>query len=164
MFSIKNILVPTDFSSLSQSALEYARDLADNMNAAIHILHVIDKSMPFVPGKQNLSETEIAAALEADARKQLSAFIAETENDTSIKVIGVIKHGIDFEEIVNAVEEAKAIYEKPTVIISHNIPGKGIKEIEFDYKWHGIPPNKEQAAKFLAELRTLGGKIKSEHQ
>ena len=38
--------------------------------------------------------------------------------------------GHNFEEIVNAVEEAKAIYEKPTVIISHNIPGKGIKEIE----------------------------------
>jgi len=72
--------------------------------------------------------------------------------------------GHNFEEIVNAVEEAKAIYEKPTVIISHNIPGKGIKEIEFDYKWHGITPNKEQAAKFLAELRTLGGKIKSEHE
>lgn len=72
--------------------------------------------------------------------------------------------GHNFEEIINAVDQAKSIYEKPTVIISHNIPGKGIKEIEFDYKWHGIPPNKEQAAKFLAELRTLGGKIKSEHQ
>ncbi|KKT78263.1 MAG: Transketolase domain protein [Candidatus Giovannonibacteria bacterium GW2011_GWC2_44_8] len=72
--------------------------------------------------------------------------------------------GHNFEEIVNAVEEAKAIYEKPTMIIAHTIPGKGIKEIEFDYKWHGIPPNKEQAAKFLDELRTLGGKITSEHQ
>ena len=72
--------------------------------------------------------------------------------------------GHNFEEIVNAVEEAKAIYEKPTMIIAHTIPGKGIKEIEFDYKWHGIPPNKEQAAKFLHELRTLGGKITSEHQ
>ncbi|KKT62049.1 MAG: Transketolase domain protein [Candidatus Giovannonibacteria bacterium GW2011_GWA2_44_26] len=72
--------------------------------------------------------------------------------------------GHNFEEIVNAVEEAKAIYEKPTMIIAHTIPGKGVKEIEFDYKWHGIPPNKEQATKFLAELRTLGGKIKSEHE
>jgi nucleotide-binding universal stress UspA family protein len=106
MFNIKNILVPTDFSSLSQSALEYARDLADNMNATIHILHVIDKSMPFVPGKQNLSESELTAALEADTRKQLSAFIAEAENDTNIKVIGVIKHGIDFEEIVKYAKEA----------------------------------------------------------
>ena len=72
--------------------------------------------------------------------------------------------GHNFEEIIGAVDEAKAIYEKPTVIIAHTIPGKGIKEIEFDYKWHGIPPNKEQAAKFLSELRTLGGKITSEHQ
>ncbi|KKU48267.1 transketolase [Candidatus Uhrbacteria bacterium RIFCSPLOWO2_12_FULL_46_10] len=72
--------------------------------------------------------------------------------------------GHDFEQIVGAVEEAKAIYEKPTLIIAHTIPGKGVPEIEFDYKWHGIPPNKEQAKQFLHELRTLGGKIKSEHE
>lgn len=72
--------------------------------------------------------------------------------------------GHNFESIVGAFEEARAIYEKPVLIIAHTIPGKGIKEIEFDYKWHGIPPNKEQAAKFLAELRTLSGKIKSEHE
>ena len=81
--------------------------------------------------------------------------------------------GHNFEEIVNAVEEAKAIYEKPTVIIAHTIPGKGIKEIEFDYRWHGNPPGKgpedvwpqkEQGKQMLAELRTLQGKIKSEHQ
>lgn len=73
-------------------------------------------------------------------------------------------NGHDMEEIIDAVEQAKAIYEKPTVIIAHTIPGKGIKEIEFDYNWHGKPPSKEEAAKFLAELRTLGGKIQSEHE
>ncbi|HTP56850.1 MAG TPA: transketolase [Candidatus Paceibacterota bacterium] len=65
---------------------------------------------------------------------------------------------------VDAVQEAKAIHEKPTVIIAHTIPGKGIPEIEFDYKWHGIPPTPEQAKQFLHELRTLHGKIMSEHQ
>jgi transketolase len=81
--------------------------------------------------------------------------------------------GHNFEEIVDAIEQAKAIYEKPTLIIAHTIPGKGIPEIEFDYRWHGIPPGSgpedifkksEQAKKFLEELRTLGGKIQSEHQ
>lgn len=72
--------------------------------------------------------------------------------------------GHNMEEIVNAVEQAKAIYEKPTLIIAHTIPGKGIKDIEFDYLWHGKPPKPEEAKKFLEELRTLGGKIKSEHQ
>ena len=72
--------------------------------------------------------------------------------------------GHDMREIVAAVDEAKAIYEKPTVIIAHTIPGKGVKEIEFDYRWHGKPPTKEEAARFLHELRTLGGTITSEHQ
>jgi transketolase len=72
--------------------------------------------------------------------------------------------GHNIEAFCDATEEARAIYEKPTVIIAHTIPGKGIKEIEFDYNWHGKPPSKEEAAKFLAELRTLKGKIQSEHQ
>ncbi len=72
--------------------------------------------------------------------------------------------GNNIEAFVDATNEAAAIYEKPTVIIAHTIPGKGIKEIEFDYNWHGKPPKPEEAKKFLHELRTLGGKIKSEHQ
>ncbi len=72
--------------------------------------------------------------------------------------------GHNMNAIISAVEQAKAIYEKPTLILAHTIPGKGIKEIEFDYRWHGKAPNKEEAAKFLAELRTLKGKIESEHQ
>jgi transketolase len=76
--------------------------------------------------------------------------------------------GHDFRALNEAVEEAQAVSKKPTVIISHNIPGKGVKEFERDYKWHGYDPNsgksKEDYAMALNELRTLGGKIKSEHQ
>lgn len=70
----------------------------------------------------------------------------------------------NIEAFVDAIVEAKAVYEKPTIIIAHTIPGKGVKEIEFDYEWHGKPPKPEEAEKFLAELRTLGGKIESEHE
>jgi transketolase len=77
-------------------------------------------------------------------------------------VIEVDGHNI--EAFVDAVQQAKAIYEKPTVIIAHTIPGKGVAEIEFDFKWHGIPPKPEEAKRFLHELRTLGGKIMSEHE
>jgi transketolase len=72
--------------------------------------------------------------------------------------------GHNIEEIANAFEAAKSIYEKPTVIIAHTIPGKGVKEFERDYRWHGKPPNPEEGKMALNELRTLGGKIKSEHQ
>lgn len=81
--------------------------------------------------------------------------------------------GHNIQAFVDATDEAKAIYEKPTVIIAHTIPGKGIKEIEFDYRWHGVPPGKgptdkvpadKQSDVFLKELRTLKGKITSEHE
>ncbi len=72
--------------------------------------------------------------------------------------------GHNIEQCVDAVNEAKTIYEKPTVIIAHTIPGKGVSFMENDYLWHGKSPNPEEAKKALAELRTLGGKIHSEHQ
>lgn len=72
-------------------------------------------------------------------------------------------NGHDIASFIGASEEAKAIYEKPTVIIAHTIPGKGIKEIEFDYHWHGKPPSKDEARRFLKEIRTHGGKVDKEY-
>ncbi len=72
--------------------------------------------------------------------------------------------GHNTDEIINAYLEAEAIYEKPTLIIAHTFPGKGVDFMENDYKWHGTPPNKEQAMEALNELRTLRGQISSEHQ
>jgi len=72
-------------------------------------------------------------------------------------VIEVDGHNIS--AFIDAIEEAKAIYEKPTLIIAHTIPGKGIDEIEFDFNWHGKPPKPEEGQRFLKELRTLCGEI-----
>lgn len=71
--------------------------------------------------------------------------------------------GHNLEAFIDAVEEAKAIYEKPTLVIAHTIPGKGVAEIEFDYTWHGKPPSKEEADRFLKELRTAAGKVPNEY-
>ena len=76
--------------------------------------------------------------------------------------------GHNFNEIVDAVNLAKTIVEKPTVIIAHTIPGKGIPEIEGNFLWHGGAPgqgvpNAEEAAAWLKELRTLQGKIEGGH-
>lgn len=72
--------------------------------------------------------------------------------------------GHNMQEIIDTFAEAKAIFEKPTVIIAHTIPGKGVDFMEGKFEWHGKPPNKEEAKLALAELRTLQGKIRSEHQ
>ena len=63
--------------------------------------------------------------------------------------------GHNFQDIVAAVGEAQAVFDRPSVIIAHTIPGKGVKMFENDYKWHGTPPNKEQGEIALKELKTL---------
>jgi transketolase len=71
--------------------------------------------------------------------------------------------GNNMEAIVDAYAMAKAIVEKPSVIIAHTIPGKGVDFMEYDYHWHGKAPNKDEAKIALKEIRTLKGKIRSEH-
>jgi transketolase len=73
-------------------------------------------------------------------------------------------NGNDIEAVIDACAMGRAIVEKPVMIIAHTIPGKGVDFMESDFHWHGMPPNHEQAKKALHELRTLGGKIRSEHE
>ena len=69
--------------------------------------------------------------------------------------------GHNIESIREAASMARAITNKPSIIIAHTIPGKGVDFMEYDYHWHGAPPNHEQAKDALKKLRTLGGKIKA---
>jgi transketolase len=84
-------------------------------------------------------------------------------------VIEVDGHNIP--AVISACNLAKAVVERPTVIIAHTIAGKGVDYMEYDYHWHGYfadvpgaPPKADQAKVALHELRTLGGRIRSEHE
>lgn len=72
--------------------------------------------------------------------------------------------GHNFRQIMDALHEAKAIFEQPTIVIAHTIPGKGVDFMENRFEWHGKPPNQEEAKLALSELRTLKGIIRSEHE
>ncbi len=72
--------------------------------------------------------------------------------------------GHNMQAIIDAYHEAEAIYEKPTLIIAHTIPGKGVDFMEGRFEWHGKPPKADEAKIALQELRTLRGQIRSEHE
>jgi transketolase len=63
--------------------------------------------------------------------------------------------GHNIQSIIDAVNLAKAITNRPCVIIAYTIAGKGVDFMEYDYNWHGKAPNTEQAAKALHELGVL---------
>ncbi len=51
--------------------------------------------------------------------------------------------------LINAIDEAKAVVDRPTAIIANTIPGKGVRFMEYDFGWHGKPPSKAQAEEWL---------------
>ncbi|HCM86064.1 MULTISPECIES: transketolase [Enterococcus] len=66
----------------------------------------------------------------------------------------VIKiNGHDFDEISQALDEAKKVQGKPTVIIAETAKGKGVSFMENNGSWHGVAPNAEQRDAAVKELR-----------
>lgn len=61
--------------------------------------------------------------------------------------------GHNFEQIINALEEAKKIKEKPTAIIAKTVKGKGVSFMEDNGAWHGKAPNDEQYAIAMKEFK-----------
>jgi transketolase len=60
--------------------------------------------------------------------------------------------GHDFKSIFDAIEKAKAVTDKPSMIICRTVKGKGVSFMERLAKWHGTAPNAEELKKAIAEL------------
>lgn len=75
-------------------------------------------------------------------------------------VIEVDGHNI--KKIIDACDQAKAVFDKPTVIIAHTIPGKDVPFMEHLFEWHGKPPTKEQADEAIAGLESVKQTIMEE--
>ena len=114
-----------------------------------NLLVVIDRNNIQIDG-----HTEQVMPLEPLANK-LEAF--------GLKVFEVDGH--DMEEIKRAYQLIEVMKDKPSVLILHTIPGKGVDFMEGNVAWHGRAPSAGEAVQALAELkeiRTLRGKVQND--
>ncbi|MEE0830531.1 MAG: transketolase [Longicatena sp.] len=76
--------------------------------------------------------------------------------DEKFKAFGwhviVVENGNDIEAIIAALEEAKTVTGKPTVIVARTTKGKGVSFMENKASWHGVAPSREQCEQALSEL------------
>jgi universal stress protein A len=107
---IKNILVPTDFSAASKSALRYACKVADAFGAAVHVMHVFEN--PF--GRETFLETcpppprEYVEALDRQARADLDAQLT-MEEQAKYSAVLTMRMGVPAPEILRYIQEHGAI-------------------------------------------------------
>lgn len=136
----------TGDGELQEGAIWESAMFAPNRNLQ-NLTWIIDRNNIQIDGY-----TEQVMPLEP-LREKLEAF--------NWHVIEINGHNMD--EIISACNMAKSIYERPTAIIAHTIPGKGVPEMEYKFEWHGKAPSKELAETALKSLRTLEGQIESEY-
>jgi transketolase len=61
--------------------------------------------------------------------------------------------GHDYVQILNALDQARACTDSPTVIIAKTTKGKGVSFAENQVCWHGVAPNSDQVCQALDELK-----------
>lgn len=67
--------------------------------------------------------------------------------------------GHNHEALIDAINQAKSEYQRPSVIVAHTIPGKGVEFMEELPEWHGKTPSIGETVEALHELRSLAGEI-----
>jgi universal stress protein A len=116
----KHIVVPTDFSKLSLSSIEYAEELARKYDSDIHIIYVLEKTPPFLAMRSlDITEDEIMTNLEEQALNELNKVKNYFSKDLK-SVETVLRKGLDHEEIVDYANELE---EGIIVIATHGRTG-----------------------------------------
>lgn len=60
--------------------------------------------------------------------------------------------GHNYDEIRNAIAEAKKVKDKPTAVVMNTVKGKGVSYMENSVSWHGVAPKEEEYIKAISEL------------
>lgn len=102
MIALKSILLPTDFSDPSGTALTYARAFAETFGASLHLMHVIDEALFFAWEAPPLAREDI----EASARNQLDKLLPGVDRER-LDARLVLRTGSPFVEIVRYAREQR---------------------------------------------------------
>jgi transketolase len=70
--------------------------------------------------------------------------------------------GHNHAQIKEAIEAAKTVKGKPTMVVCRCIKGKDVSFMENQYSWHGTAPNQEQRDQAISELDAKLATIEAE--
>ena len=105
MITLKNIMVPTDFSDPSNSALKYACAFAEQFGARVYLVHVMEDPFMYAPTSEGyIVPPHLHEELEAAARERLETLLTPADQEKYHATL-VLKHGSPFVEIVRYARE-----------------------------------------------------------
>lgn len=117
--SIRTILVPTDFGETSDHALEAALDLAKQLQAKVHLLHVYQVPVYGFPDGAFVPGPEIATRISEAAQKGLD-HVLERYASRGVPMTKALSTGGAAEEIVAVAKQL------PAELIVMGTHGRGV--------------------------------------
>jgi nucleotide-binding universal stress UspA family protein len=110
VITIKNVLIATDFSTASVTAMNYARELARTFNARLHVLHVLDDVSLFAYGEGTalLPPAQLQTEIERTAAEELRTFINDSDRH-ELQALPVMKIGTNAAKIIAEYAKEAAI-------------------------------------------------------
>src|SRR3954452_20388748 len=102
MIDLRRILVPTDFSKSSASALTYGFAFAEKFGAELHLLHVVQDLALFIP-EAVMAVPPPSPPVEqfvAAARTALEGVLRDSPRPAGVTVHAEVAEGLPFQEIV----------------------------------------------------------------
>jgi nucleotide-binding universal stress UspA family protein len=121
MIKITNVLVATDFSDTSESALNYGREFARTFGATLHVLHVVENALMLVgPEAVGVDFAKLQSELESRAESTLKRIVT-TEDREQLKAVTTVRAGRS-----PAVEIADYAKTKGIDIILMGTHGRGV--------------------------------------
>src|SRR5512137_1263012 len=81
MLTLKTVLVPTDFSEASESALRYGKAMAERFGASLHVVHVMEDLLAHAWAAEVYvsSMPQLRDEIEKESRLRLAALLTEDE-------------------------------------------------------------------------------------
>jgi nucleotide-binding universal stress UspA family protein len=107
VLSIRQILVPIDFTDTSERAFEYAVELARKFGSAITVLHAYHIPVYGFPDGAFITGADVAAQIATAAQSRLDAFF-QAHKDAGVALSVLLRDGVPWEEVNAVALEVKA--------------------------------------------------------
>ena len=101
MLTLKTVLVPTDFSEASESALRYGKAMAEAFGASLHVVHVMEDLLAHAWAAEVYvsSMPQLRDEIEKESRQRLGALLTDHERKT-LRAETALLAGNPFLEII----------------------------------------------------------------
>jgi nucleotide-binding universal stress UspA family protein len=101
MLTLKTVLVPTDFSEPSESALRYGKAMAEAFGASLHVVHVMEDLLAHAWAAEVYvaSMPQLRDEIEKESRQRLAALLTDAER-AALRAETALLAGNPFLEII----------------------------------------------------------------